>query len=67
MTIDLRALNGVTIAPDRKFVSVGGGAIWSEIYGPMDKQNLAIVGGRDSTVGAGGLVSSSSEATLKRD
>ncbi|USW52473.1 Putative membrane-associated, eicosanoid/glutathione metabolism (MAPEG) protein [Septoria linicola] len=56
VTIDLRAMNSVTVSPDRKIVSVGGGAKWGEVYKPLDDQNLAVAGGRVSTVGVGGLI-----------
>lgn len=55
VTIDLRALNKVTLSDDNSTTSVGGGAIWAEVYQKLDPLELAVGGGRANLVGAGGL------------
>jgi FAD/FMN-containing dehydrogenase len=55
VTIDLSLLKDVCLSDDRKTVVVGSGCRWGEIYGKLDADGLAIVGGRASSVGVGGL------------
>ena len=55
VTIDLSQLNQVTVSPDRATVTVGSGSRWGDVYSTLDPQNLTVPGGRDSTVGVGGL------------
>jgi FAD/FMN-containing dehydrogenase len=54
--IDLASLNQVTISPDKSYVSVGPGQHWENVYGPLEKQGLTVVGGRVAEVGVGGLM-----------
>jgi hypothetical protein len=49
-------MNQVVIAQDQKSVNIGAGNRWGNVYGPLDDQNLAMVGGRVSSVGAAGLL-----------
>lgn len=55
ITIDLVKFKDVTIAKDRKSVKIGGGALWLDVYSTLEKENLAVVGGRVHDVGVGGL------------
>jgi len=55
VTIDLRLLNTITVSADRKTVSVGAGNRWVNISTILDPLGLAVVGGRVSDPGVGGL------------
>ncbi|KAF2679175.1 FAD binding domain-containing protein [Lentithecium fluviatile CBS 122367] len=55
VNIDLSALNEVTVSSDGKEVSMGAGANWGQVAAKLDPLNLAVPGGRDATVGVGGL------------
>jgi hypothetical protein len=37
-------------------VKIGGGNVWGDVYKMLEKQDLAVVGGRVSDVGVGGLI-----------
>jgi FAD/FMN-containing dehydrogenase len=53
--IDLRYLNSVKLSEDEKVVVIGGGAKWGDVSMVLDERGLAVVGGRNSAVGVGGL------------
>jgi hypothetical protein len=53
--IDLSLLNEVTPSEDGLSVTIGGGAKWMDVSKVLDEKGLAVVGGRNSTVGVGGL------------
>jgi len=55
VTIDLGALNDVTVNEARTVASVGAGARWLDVYSQLDSSGLSVVGGRDSNVGVAGL------------
>ena len=55
VTFDMRALNSTLLSLDRKIAHVGTGAIWSSVYAALEPENLAVVGGRVSDIGVGGL------------
>ena len=54
--IETSLLNEVTLSKDKKSVVVGVGARWHDVSSKLDDLGLAIVGGRNSHVGVGGLV-----------
>lgn len=56
VTIDLRNLNEVTIASDKKSVKIGPGNKWGAVYPKLDAAGIKVIGGRDSQVGVGGLM-----------
>lgn len=56
ITIDLSAINQVSVSGDHTLTSVGGGARWQDVYLKLDAMNLAVSGGRVSEVGVGGLI-----------
>ena len=56
VTIDLRHLNDIKVSTDRKTVSVGPGNRWVDVSNVLDPLGLAVVGGRVSDVGVGGLI-----------
>ncbi|EED16630.1 conserved hypothetical protein [Talaromyces stipitatus ATCC 10500] len=55
LTIDLVAMNDITVNRDRATVSVGPGNRWGDVYRQLENQNLTVVGGRIADVGVGGL------------
>lgn len=55
VTIDLIYLDDITIASDRKTVSVGAGNRWINVSEVLDPLGRAVVGGRSATVGVSGL------------
>jgi hypothetical protein len=56
VTIDLSAINQVTVAADQAITSIGPGARWVDVYLKLDALGLAVPGGRVSEVGVGGMV-----------
>jgi hypothetical protein len=56
ITIDLRRFDQVEVSKDKKTVKIGGGNTWGPVYKALEKDNLAVVGGRVSDVGVGGLL-----------
>lgn len=55
VTLDLKALDGVAVDASKTVASVGGGAVWGDVYMKLDAMNLSVTGGRVSGVGVGGL------------
>ena len=55
VTIDLDAMNAVTVNEAKNVTSVGAGARWLDVYSKLCPMGLAVPGGRDSNVGVGGL------------
>ena len=55
VTIDLSRISQVQVSENRTITNVGGGARWEDVYRYLDSLDLAVVGGRVSTVGVGGL------------
>lgn len=53
--IDLSLFNQVIISPERETVVIGAGCKWARVYEALEKQGLAVVGGRNLAVGVGGL------------
>lgn len=56
VTFDLQKLNQVDVSADRKTAAIGPGNRWGNVYPKLDAMKLAMVGGRVSPVGAGGLI-----------
>lgn len=54
VTVDLTAMTQVHT--NGSVTSVGGGARWRDVYPKLDQLQLAVVGGRNSPVGVGGLI-----------
>lgn len=61
VTIDMRSLNDLAVNEDKTIASVGAGATWGEVYQKMDSLGLAVVGGRGSSIGVGGLLTGGKE------
>ncbi|KAK8043461.1 hypothetical protein PG993_005891 [Apiospora rasikravindrae] len=55
VTIDLRALNSISVNEDRSLALVGPGATWGAVYEHLDPLGLSVNGGRAAPVGIGGL------------
>lgn len=55
VTIDLSAMNIVTIHPSRTIVSAGPGNRWIDLYSQLDPLGLSVSGGRISDIGVAGL------------
>jgi FAD/FMN-containing dehydrogenase len=55
ITIDLRGLNTIEVASDSAKVTAGPGVTWGELYRTLEPLGLAVAGGRQSSVGVGGL------------
>ena len=53
--IDLSQFCQVLVSEDRSSVTFGGGAKWKNVTKLLDGEGLAVVGGRNSDVGVGGL------------
>ncbi|PQE16339.1 FAD binding domain-containing protein [Rutstroemia sp. NJR-2017a WRK4] len=53
--IDLSLFNEVIPSVDGLSVTIGGGAKWMDVSKVLDEKGLAVVGGRNSAVGVGGL------------
>lgn len=56
VTIDLRALDAVTVSSDTQVASIGAGAAWLDVYAALDARGLTVAGGRNGLVGVGGLL-----------
>ncbi|KAF2178171.1 FAD binding domain-containing protein [Zopfia rhizophila CBS 207.26] len=55
VNIDLRGLNSVSLSADGKVASLGSGVTWQAAYLRLDERKLTVPGGRDGTMGTGGL------------
>lgn len=55
ITVDLVGLDTLKLSDDRKTVAVGPGNRWVDVYAYLGPHELAVIGGRASTVGVGGL------------
>jgi len=54
--VNLGPLNEVVLSEDRKTTRVGPGNTWGDVYNVLDPLGVAVVGGRESGVGVGGLL-----------
>ncbi|CAN9083958.1 unnamed protein product [Alternaria alternata] len=55
VVIDLSLFNQVAPAEDRQSVVIGAGCKWIDVYSTLEKEGLAVAGGRNSAVGVAGL------------
>lgn len=53
--IDLSLFDKVDLAEGRRRVAIGAGCRWIDVYAALEKDGLAVVGGRNSAVGVAGL------------
>ncbi|EXJ60936.1 hypothetical protein A1O7_05089 [Cladophialophora yegresii CBS 114405] len=56
ITLDLSALDSISLASDRSYVDVGTGARWIDVYRILDPFDLTVAGGRAASVGVGGYL-----------
>jgi FAD/FMN-containing dehydrogenase len=56
VTIDMTALSSVSVDSTSNVAGVGAGVAWLDVYEFLDARGLAVAGGRNGAVGAGGLV-----------
>ncbi|KAL4921870.1 hypothetical protein BDW62DRAFT_97984 [Aspergillus aurantiobrunneus] len=56
ITIFFRDLNEITLNEDKSVVSIGPGNNWGQVYKALEPEGLAVVGGRLSDIGVGGLI-----------
>ena len=56
ITVDMRAMNNLTLSKDHKIAHLGAGAVFSDIYPQLVPYNLTVMGGRVPGIGAGGFV-----------
>lgn len=64
--VDLRLFCEVTPSEDEKSVVIGTGARWMQVSKALDEKGIAVVGGRNSAVGVGGLVLGGRRFTIPR-
>ncbi|KAI9373536.1 putative oxidoreductase [Aspergillus egyptiacus] len=55
VTIDLSALDSISLSGDGSTLSIGPGASWGNVYAFLDPLGLSVAGGRVAPVGVGGL------------
>jgi FAD/FMN-containing dehydrogenase len=56
IVIDLSSLNTITLSDTKDIASVGPGATLDKVYEVLEKDKLAVVGGRAPGVDIGGLI-----------
>ncbi|PFH47766.1 hypothetical protein AMATHDRAFT_6434 [Amanita thiersii Skay4041] len=64
IVIDLGHIKHVKVSEDRKTVSVGGGALWGDVFSELEKQELVVVGGNIWSVGVGGFTTGGGSSYL---
>ena len=52
----MASLNQVIVSRDQSIAGIGPGNRWANVYTTLDSLDLAMVGGRVSDVGVGGLM-----------
>ena len=66
LVIDVRAMKGVEIDPERRRARVAGGCTWAEFDAAAQQHGLATTGGRVSTTGVAGLALGGGSGWLER-
>lgn len=64
IVIDLARINHVNVSEDKKTVTVGGGALWGDVYAEIENHELEVVGGGFSSVGVGGYTTGGGYSVL---
>ncbi|CAO2647057.1 Nn.00g079790.m01.CDS01 [Neocucurbitaria sp. VM-36] len=55
ITVTFEKMKQITLSQDKNIASIEPGNLWYDIYTTLAKDNLAVVGGRVSAIGIGGL------------
>lgn len=55
ITIDLGQLNNLELTEDKSIAKAGTGNTWMKVYTTVEKDGLAVVGGRVQDIGVGGF------------
>ncbi len=56
VTIDFSKMRGVSYDTSSKFAKVQPGSRWGDVYPPLEKFGVTVVGGRAEDVGVAGLI-----------
>jgi FAD/FMN-containing dehydrogenase len=64
--VDMRGMRAIDVDPDRRVVSIAGGATWGEVDAATQAHGLAVTGGRVSSTGVAGLTLGSGSGWLER-
>lgn len=54
VVIDLKNLTGVVLSEDKSIAKIGAGNKWKKVFEELEKDRLAVAGGRAGDVGVGG-------------
>ena len=55
ITVSFENMKSITLSKDKGVASIEPGNTWYDVYSTLEPENLAVVGGRVSAIGVGGL------------
>ncbi|KAK8087390.1 hypothetical protein PG994_002364 [Apiospora phragmitis] len=55
ITVSFQNLSGVALSADKKVAAVQPGNTWGSVYSALQKDDVAVIGGRVENIGVGGL------------